>query len=64
VTFGFWRGASIADPSERLKTTGAVMAHVKLRTLDDVDRPLFAHWLEQARALESAPGHRRRAAHR
>jgi hypothetical protein len=54
MTFGFWRGASIKDPSGRLETSGEVMAHAKLRTLDDVDPKLFANWLEQARKLELA----------
>jgi len=53
LTFGFWRGASIDDPSGRLETSGEVMAHVKLRTPADVDAPLFADWLAQARALEA-----------
>jgi hypothetical protein len=52
VTFGFWRGASIDDPSGRLETSGEVMAHAKLRELADVDRALFADWLRQARELE------------
>ena len=52
VTFGFWRGASIDDPSGRLETSGEVMAHAKLRELADVDRDLFADWLRQARELE------------
>ena len=52
VTFGFWHGAAIDDPSGRLETSGEVMAHVKLRTDEDVDEPLFAGWLRQARALE------------
>jgi hypothetical protein len=52
VTFGFWRGASIDDRSGRLGTSGQVMAHVKLRGPEDVDRSLFADWLAQARALE------------
>jgi uncharacterized protein YdhG (YjbR/CyaY superfamily) len=53
VTFGFWRGAAIDDRSGRLQTTGAVMAHAKLRALADVDPALFADWLAQARALET-----------
>lgn len=53
VTFGFWRGASIDDPSGRLESSGSVMAHAKLRSLDDVDEELFADWLRQARALEA-----------
>ena len=28
------------------------MAHVKLRTTDDVDPDLIIHWLKQARELE------------
>ncbi len=51
VTFGFWHGASIDDPSGRLETSGEVMAHTKLRTRDDVDEPLFADWIAQAREL-------------
>ena len=52
VTFGFWRGASIDDPSGRLETSGEVMAHAKLREPADVDPALFADWLRQARELE------------
>jgi hypothetical protein len=52
VTFGFWRGASIEDASGRLQSSGSVMAHAKLRSLDDVHEELFADWLGQARALE------------
>jgi hypothetical protein len=52
VTFGFWHGASIDDPSGRLETSGNVMAHVKLRDESDIDPKLFANWLRQARAIE------------
>src|SRR5919108_2408633 len=52
VTFGFWHGASIDDPSGRLETSGEVMAHVKLRNEDDIDTNLFASWLKQARTIE------------
>jgi hypothetical protein len=51
VTFGFWRGASLPDPSGRLESSGSVMAHVKLRAPADVDEQLFAHWLRAARSL-------------
>lgn len=54
VTFGFWHGASIDDPSGRLESSGEVMAHVKLREKSDIDARLFADWLEQARAIESS----------
>ena len=52
ITFGFWRGASIDDPSGRLKTSGNVMAHAKLRAVDDIDKTRFTDWLQQALALE------------
>jgi hypothetical protein len=51
VTFGFWKGASIDDPSGRLETSGEVMAHTKLHEPGDVDEQLFADWLRQAREL-------------
>lgn len=51
VTVGFWRGREIADASGRMDT-GSGMAHVKVRTLADVDPDLFADWLKQARDLE------------
>jgi hypothetical protein len=42
ITFGFWHGASISDPSGRLESSGEVMAHVKLRNEGDIDTKLFA----------------------
>jgi hypothetical protein len=53
LTFGFWKGASIDDPSGRLETSGQVMAHTKLRGVEDVDSVLFRDWIEQAIALAS-----------
>lgn len=53
VTFGFWRGREIVDGSGRMDTTGG-MAHVKLRTVADIDVGLFTDWLTQARALARA----------
>ena len=52
VTFGFWHGASIDDPSGRLETSGEVMAHAKLREPGDIDAAVFADWLRQAREIE------------
>ena len=52
LTFGFWKGASLDDPSGRLESAGSVMAHVKLRNTDDIDPKVFAMWLRQAAALE------------
>jgi hypothetical protein len=52
LTLGFWRGASIDDPSGRLESSGEVMAHVKLRGPNDIEQKLFRRWLKQARAIE------------
>jgi hypothetical protein len=47
VTFGFWRGQALADPSGRLEPGTGEMASVKLRALEEVDRERFADWLRQ-----------------
>ncbi|MFI6316367.1 DUF1801 domain-containing protein [Nonomuraea sp. NPDC050556] len=55
VTFGFWKGQSLSDPSGRLDAGGRGMAGVKLRSPADIDPDLFSDWLHQARALENQP---------
>lgn len=55
VTFAFWRGQSIDDLSGRLEPGSHKMAHVRLRTVDDVDPELFTEWVRQAKKLESDP---------
>ncbi|MDJ0345146.1 DUF1801 domain-containing protein [Streptomyces sp. H10-C2] len=57
VTFGFWRGQEITDPSGRLEPGARDMAGVKLRALTDIDADLFATWLQRARDLEASTGH-------
>ncbi|SDN28089.1 DUF1801 domain-containing protein [Allokutzneria albata] len=52
VTFGFWRGQEITDPSGRLEAGARAMASVKLRAVEDIDAELFVDWLNQARELE------------
>ncbi len=53
VTFALWKGQLVDDPSGRLEASAREMAHVKLRTVDDIDADLFTGWLEQARDLET-----------
>lgn len=48
LTFGFWHGASIDDPSGRLEGGGKRMAHVKLKSPDDIDPGVFRNWIDQA----------------
>ena len=62
LTFGFWKGASIEDRSGRLETSGEVMAHAKLRTVDDVDPALFRDWIRQAVSLTGGGVDRRQHA--
>ena len=51
VTFGLFQGRSIEDPSGRLEAGSREMSSVRLRSVADVDGPLFASWLRQANAL-------------
>ncbi|MEJ3743527.1 DUF1801 domain-containing protein [Actinomycetes bacterium KLBMP 9797] len=53
ITFGFWHGQRLTDPSGRLVAGARQMASVKLRTVDDIDPGLFTDWLRQAYELES-----------
>jgi hypothetical protein len=52
LTFSFWKGQAIDDPSGRLEAGAQQMAGVKLRSVDDLDAELFTRWLRQARSLE------------
>jgi hypothetical protein len=59
VTFGFWKGQALRDPSGRLQAASREMAVVKLRSPEDVDAEQFSAWLREARTLEvaaAAPG--------
>jgi len=53
VTFMIWKGQELTDRSERLEAAGSsTMANLKLRSVDDIDEPLFVNWLHQALKLE------------
>ncbi|MFF9358255.1 DUF1801 domain-containing protein [Streptomyces sp. NPDC014741] len=54
VTFGFWRGQELDDPSGRLQPGARIMGQVKLASVDEIDEKLFADWLKQAGELEAA----------
>lgn len=56
VTFMIWRGQELTDRSARLEAAGSsTMANLKVRTVDDIDEPLFVNWLNQALKLEQLP---------
>lgn len=48
VQFGFFRGASLADPRALLQGKGEYVRHIKLRTAKDLDEKAFAALLRQA----------------
>ncbi|WP_409179701.1 DUF1801 domain-containing protein [Amycolatopsis sp. VS8301801F10] len=50
VTLAFWRGQLIGDG---LEPSAREMAHVKLRSAEDVDTEQIAAWVGQALALET-----------
>jgi hypothetical protein len=56
VLFGFWNGGTLDDPSGRMEAHGSIMGHATLRDPADVDEPLFASWLRQARELARPRG--------
>ncbi len=39
VNLGFYKGVDLDDPDALLEGTGAKMRHVKIRSIDDADRP-------------------------
>ena len=47
VTLGFYNFDKIEDKGNRLEGTGSAMRHVKIKTLDDIDRELFGTWFRQ-----------------
>jgi hypothetical protein len=56
VNFGLWRGTELDDPDGRLVGDGDRMRHVKLASIDDVDRELFGRWVRDAVALNQSHG--------
>ena len=51
VTFGFQRGAALKDPRRLLEGTGKSMRHVKIRTLEDLERPGMQELVKAAARL-------------
>ena len=48
VQFGFFRGASLADPQGLLEGKGQYVRHVKVRAAKDIDAAAFGALLRQA----------------
>jgi hypothetical protein len=50
VNLGFFHGPSLPDPEGLLEGTGKAMRHVKVRTLEEAERPAIRLLLEAALA--------------
>jgi hypothetical protein len=65
ITFGFWRGAELADPDGHLEGAGNRMRHVKVTSVAHVKALPLASYVKQAVSLNDAKGdptRRKRAA--
>ena len=56
LTFGFWRGAELEDPSKILEGDGTKMRHVKILSMEKMNAPAIAAILAQAAALNLDKG--------
>ena len=56
VNFGFWRGVDINDPDLLLQGSGEKMRHFKLTSLEDINRPVFTDYVQQAIKLNLTKG--------
>jgi hypothetical protein len=48
VTFGLYEGTSLEDPEKLLEGTGKNLRHVKLRRMEDLNRPGFRKLVNSA----------------
>jgi len=48
VNLGFMYGADLDDPDNLLEGTGKALRHIKIKTLDDVERPAVRDLVERA----------------
>jgi hypothetical protein len=56
ISFGFWRGAEMSDPSSLLQGTGGKMRHVKIASLDDIQPEVFKAFVRAAVELNQTHG--------
>jgi len=61
VTFGFWRGADLADPDGKLLGDGSRMRHLRIASLGELDEALVRRLLRDAVALNARHGDPTRA---
>ena len=46
--FGFFRGKELSDTNNRLVSRNGQLPHIKLRTLEDIDKEYFSELVRQA----------------
>jgi len=56
VTFGFWRGAELADPKSMLEGDGDRMKHIKLASLKDIRKAELQKFVKEALKLNREKG--------
>lgn len=53
VNFGFWRGTELSAPPGLLAGASQTMAHIKIRSMDDIQPDVFAALVREAAALNA-----------
>ncbi|MBJ6118988.1 DUF1801 domain-containing protein [Pontibacter sp. BT310] len=48
VTLGFFNFEKLSDPDNRLEGTGKGMRHIKIKTINELDRNLLTAWFKAA----------------
>lgn len=56
INFGFWRGSQLTDPKGLLLGDGALMRHVKIASLADLNQPALKRFVKQAAKLNREMG--------
>jgi hypothetical protein len=54
ITFAFSRGAEFEDKYNLLKGVGKVSKHVKIKTLEDIDKASLEYYIMQALKLDES----------
>lgn len=54
ATIGFYKGASLKDPKNLLEGTGKDMRHVKVKSINTIDRTALSELIKQAVRLTGA----------
>ncbi len=52
MNLGFLRGAELPDPDGLLEGTGKILRHIKIRSIEDVERPGVMRLLIAAQTME------------